>query len=100
MSTGRSFMHGNEQVAPAYGFQGQIPNLNLLTQQGRQSHGLSSTSGDYDSVSRKNSLTSVGMDTHFGSHPITALENPFSSSDRRVTNDEDVLRMERKRKVS
>lgn len=93
-------MHGNEQVSSAYGFQGQIPNLNLLSQQGRQSHGLSSTMGDYDSVPQKISLTSVGMDTHFGSHPVTALENPFISSDRRVTNDEDVLRMDRKRKVS
>ncbi|RVW46790.1 Homeobox-DDT domain protein RLT2 [Vitis vinifera] len=98
LSTGRSFMHGNEQVASGYGFQGQMPNLNLLSQQGRQNHGLSSTSGDYDTVPRKNSLGSIGMDAHFGSHPIAALDNPFISSDRRVTNDEDVLRMERKRK--
>lgn len=99
VSTGRLLVHGNEQVAPGYGFQGQMPNLNLLSQQGRPSHGLSSTSGDHDSIPRKNSFASIGADAHSGSHPTTALDNPFIS-DRRVGNDDDVLRMERKRKVS
>uniref|UniRef100_A0A5B7A597 Homeobox-DDT domain protein RLT2 n=1 Tax=Davidia involucrata TaxID=16924 RepID=A0A5B7A597_DAVIN len=98
LSAGRSFMHGNEQVTSGYGFQGQVPNLSLLPQQGRQGHLLSSVSGEYDIGPRKNSFTSVGMDAHFGAHPSAGLDNPFIPSDKRITHDEDVLRIERKRK--
>jgi hypothetical protein len=93
-------MHGNEHVPSGYGFQGQITGLNLLPQQGRQGHLLPSVSGEYDTVPRKNAFPNIAMDAHFGAHPITQLENPFMSSDRRVTHEEDVPRMERKRKVS
>ncbi|KAA8524323.1 hypothetical protein F0562_010746 [Nyssa sinensis] len=94
LSTGRSIMHGNEQVTSGYGFPGHIPNLSLLPQQGKQGHPLPSVSGEYDIIPRKNSFTSVGMDAH----PITGLDNPFVPPDRRVTHEEDVLRIERKRK--
>ena len=99
LSTGRSYMHGNEQVPPAYGFQGQTPSLSLLPHQGRQSHLLPSTSVEYDTVSQKTSVANIGTDAHFGAHPITALDNPFIPSERQVTNDEDIARLERKRKV-
>ncbi|XP_057507040.1 homeobox-DDT domain protein RLT2-like isoform X2 [Actinidia eriantha] len=98
LSTGRSYMHGNEQVPPAFGFQGQTPSLGLLPHQGRQSHLLPSTSAEYDIVSRKTSIANIGTDAHFGTHPITALDNPFIPSERQVTNDEDIARLERKRK--
>ncbi|GMP67388.1 hypothetical protein CsSME_00027390 [Camellia sinensis var. sinensis] len=99
LPTGRSFMHGNEQVPSGYGFQGQMPNLSLLPHQGRQGHPLPSTSGEYDIVPRKNSVANIGTDAHFGAHPITGLENPFIPSDRRVTtHEEDISRIERKRK--
>ncbi|XP_034701923.1 homeobox-DDT domain protein RLT2 isoform X4 [Vitis riparia] len=90
---------GAGRAVHEYQFLPEQPSVRTDTyERGRQNHGLSSTSGDYDTVPRKNSLGSIGMDAHFGSHPITALDNPFISSDRRVTNEEDVLRMERKRK--
>uniref|UniRef100_A0A6M2F0J1 Uncharacterized protein n=1 Tax=Populus davidiana TaxID=266767 RepID=A0A6M2F0J1_9ROSI len=38
------------------------------------------------------------MDAQSGAHLVTALDNPYMSSDRRVTHDEDALRMQRKRK--
>lgn len=99
LSTGCSFVHGNEKVPSGYGFSGQMPNLNLLPQQSRQGHLLPTASGEYDNCSRKNSLTNTTVDAIIGAHPISALESPFVSSDRRVNLDEDALRMERKRKV-
>ncbi|XP_017971057.1 PREDICTED: homeobox-DDT domain protein RLT2 isoform X2 [Theobroma cacao] len=98
LSTGCSFVHGNEKVPSGYGFSGQMPNLNLLPQQSRQGHLLPTASGEYDNCSRKNSLTNTTVDAIIGAHPISALESPFVSSDRRVNLDEDALRMERKRK--
>ncbi|KAA8526340.1 hypothetical protein F0562_008457 [Nyssa sinensis] len=62
LSTARSFLHGSEQVTSVYGFQGQMPSLSLLPQQGRQGHLLSSV------------------------------------SEEQLTHDEDVLRIQRKRK--
>ena len=41
----------------------------------------------------------IGTDAQFGTHPIIGLENPFVSSNRRVSLDDDPSRMERKRKV-
>ncbi|XP_065874939.1 homeobox-DDT domain protein RLT2 [Euphorbia lathyris] len=98
LSSARPFMHANEQVSSGYGFPSPLPSLNLLPQEGRQVHLLPSATAEYETVLRKSSLTNVGMDTQLGSHPITALENPFAPSDRRVNHDEDVLRIERKRK--
>ncbi|KAH7519105.1 hypothetical protein JRO89_XSUnG0136100 [Xanthoceras sorbifolium] len=97
LTTARSFMHANEQVPAGYGFPGQLPSLNLLTQQGRQSHLLSSASGEHDNVPRKN-LINTAMDSNFGAHPLAAVDKAFVSSDRRVTNDEDFIRIEKKRK--
>ncbi|KAK6919122.1 Homeobox domain [Dillenia turbinata] len=94
----RSFMHGNEQSSSSYSYQGQMPSLNLLSQQGRQGHLLPSASGEYDSVPRKSSYPSVGVDAHFGGHPISGIENPFVSPDRIAMHDDDVARIDRKRK--
>lgn len=100
LSTGRSYTHSNEQVSSGYGFQGKIPSLSVLPPQGRQGHLLPSVSGDYDIVPRKNTIASIGVDAHFGAHPITELDNPFVPSDRRASHEDDILRMERKRKVT
>ncbi|KAJ4847083.1 hypothetical protein Tsubulata_040919 [Turnera subulata] len=91
----RSFMPANEQVPS--GFPSPVPSLSLMPQEGRQSHLSQSAAVEYEDVPRKSSL-SISMDAQFGSHPITSLENPFLSSDRRAAHDEEVLRMERKRK--
>ncbi|XVE66156.1 hypothetical protein DITRI_Ditri08aG0057700 [Diplodiscus trichospermus] len=98
LSAGHSSLHANEQVASAYCVPGQMPNLNLLPQQSRQGHLLPTGSGEYYNVSRKKSLTNTVLDANIVAHPISALESPFVSSERRVSLDEDVLRMERKRK--
>ncbi|EEF44370.1 homeobox-DDT domain protein RLT2 isoform X2 [Ricinus communis] len=95
LSTARPFVHANEQVSSGYSFPSQLPSLNLMPQEGRQGHLLSSATGEYDTVLRKSSLTNIGMDAH----PINALDNPFMPSDKRVAPDEDVLRIERKRKI-
>ncbi|KAM7498033.1 hypothetical protein LguiA_022447 [Lonicera macranthoides] len=101
LSTGRSVAHANEQVPSGYGFQGQqLPSLNLLPQQGRQGHALPSTSGDYDIVPRKNSFANTGVDVQVGAHPIAGLDNPFMPPDRQPTHDEEILRMEKKRKCA
>ncbi|KAJ4729740.1 Homeobox domain-containing protein/DDT domain-containing protein [Melia azedarach] len=98
LSTGRSFMHGSEQVSSVYGFPGQLPSLNLLSQQGRQSNLLPSVSGDYGNVPHKEPFINTALDADFGAHPISAVDNAILSSDRRLTHDEDVLRIEKKRK--
>ncbi|KAK6919642.1 WHIM2 domain [Dillenia turbinata] len=94
----RSFMHVNEQTSSSYSYQGQMPSLKFLSQQGRQGHLLPSASGDYDSVPRKSSYPCVGADAQFGGHPISGIENPFVSHDTIVMHDDDVARMDRKRK--
>ncbi|XP_050204258.1 homeobox-DDT domain protein RLT2 isoform X2 [Mercurialis annua] len=94
LPSARSFMHANEQVTSGYGFSSPLPSLNLMPQESRQGHLLPSSATEYDTVLRKSSLTNIGVDAH----PITALDNPFTLPDRRVTIDEDVLRIERKRK--
>ena len=99
LSATRSFMHANEQVSSGYGFSSQVPSLSLMPQEGRQGHLLPSATGEYENTSQKIPFTNVVMDVQIGAHPITALDNPFMSSDQRVTHDENALRMERKRKV-
>ncbi|XP_010260331.1 PREDICTED: homeobox-DDT domain protein RLT2 isoform X2 [Nelumbo nucifera] len=98
LSSGGAFIHGNEQVGTGYGFHGQVSGVGHLSHQGRKGHVFSSGSGGYENVSHRNSFTNIEMDPHFGAHPIVGLENPFVPSDRRVSHDEDVTRMERKRK--
>ncbi|KAK3184068.1 hypothetical protein Dsin_031354 [Dipteronia sinensis] len=97
LTIARSFMHANEQVSTGHGFPGQLPSLNLLTHQGRRSHLFPSASGEYDNVPRKNSINTA-TESNFGAHPLAAVEKACVSSDMRVTNDEDVIRIEKKRK--
>ncbi|KAL3583251.1 hypothetical protein D5086_014312 [Populus alba] len=92
------FMHANEQVSSGYGLSNQVPSLSLMPQESRQGHLLPSTTGEYETVIQKCSFTNIGMDAQSGAHLVTALDNPYMSSDRRVTHDEDALRMQRKRK--
>lgn len=99
LSTAGPFLRGNEQLATGYGL-GQVSGVNLMSQQGRQGHVYSSAPGEYESVPHKNSFTSAGMDAQSGAHAMIGLENSYVSSHRRVSHDEDVSRMERKRKVS
>lgn len=90
--------HGNEQSPSAYGFQVPLPNLSLLPQQGRQGHLLASTSTDHDTSPLKQSFPIIGGDAHPVSHPISGFESPFIPSERPVSLDDDILRIEKKRK--
>lgn len=92
-------MHGNEELPSGYRYQGQVTGLNLLSQQGRANHLVSSASGEYDNVGRTDSYANINIDAHFGAHPISQLENPYIPSDRRIIHEDDVIRFERKRKV-
>ena len=100
LPSGCSYLHGHEHTSSGHGFQGQMTGLNLMSRQGR-SQFLPSVSGQHDIVPQKNSLANANTDSFHSTHPISQLENPFIASDRRrVTNEEDVLRVERKHKVS
>ncbi|KAJ0111524.1 hypothetical protein Patl1_02335 [Pistacia atlantica] len=79
-----------ERAAPSYHYGSPVDS--------RQNHLFPSASEEYENVPRKNSFVNTALDAHFGAHAITALENQFVSSDRRVTLDEDASRMEKKRK--
>ncbi|KAJ8532126.1 hypothetical protein K7X08_012049 [Anisodus acutangulus] len=93
LSTGRSFMHGSEQVASGYSIPGQIPTLNLLPQ-GRQGH-ISPASAEAEAVTQI-SVVNIEVEANYSSQSMTALESPFMPSDKRVILDEE--RLDRKRK--
>jgi hypothetical protein len=102
LSSTRSFSQANEQLPSGYGFEAS---LSLVPHQGRQiAHVLPSTSADYDivPVARKSSIVNVTVDPQCvaSHHPVIAMDNPFLPLDRRVTtHDEEILRLERKRKL-
>lgn len=100
LSSGQSFLNGNESAPNEYGVQGQIPGLNLLSQQGRQDHLLPSASGGNDDVPQKNPFVDATVDTHRGAHPITLIDGPLVPSGRQVIHEEELSRFQRKRKVS
>ncbi|PKA49656.1 hypothetical protein AXF42_Ash004197 [Apostasia shenzhenica] len=92
--SGSPYMHGNEQLAPTYTFQGQISGAGLFSQQGRQQL----YSSEYDSAPHGSPFGNSTPDPQFGIHQAMDPENPFSSSERRNFRDEDPYRTERKRK--
>ncbi|XP_010919381.1 homeobox-DDT domain protein RLT2 isoform X1 [Elaeis guineensis] len=97
LPSGGQYLHGNEQVAPSYTFQGQMTGASLLSHQGRQQI-YSSVSTEYDNAPHSSSFTTAPSDTQFGVHEVMTLENPYLSSDRRIFREEGSSRMERKRK--
>lgn len=91
-------LHGNEQGVPNYTFQGQMSSGNLLSQSGRQQN-FPSISMDSDGPPHSDMFPISASDTQFGMHQV-GLENQSISSDRRSARDDDLSRLERKRKVS
>lgn len=55
-------------------------------------------SSDYDNIARKSPCMGMGMESPFGAHPISGLENALMPSEGHGTHEEDVGRLERKRK--
>ncbi|XP_057450626.1 homeobox-DDT domain protein RLT2-like isoform X3 [Lotus japonicus] len=98
LPSGRSCLNGNESAPYGYGVQGQIPRLNLLSEQGRQNHLFPSASGGND-VLQKNPFIDATFETHNGAHPITLIDSPLMPSNRRVIHEEELSRFQRKRKI-
>ena len=99
LTSGRSYVHGYEEVPPAYGVPNHVPNLNLMSHQGKTGGTMPSVSSDYDNIARKSPCMGMGMESPYGARPITGLENTLMPSEGHVTHEEDVGRVERKRKV-
>lgn len=100
LSSGQPLLNGHETASRGYGYQGQMPGLNLLSQQVRQNHLLPSASGEIDNVPRKNPFIDVPIDTHIGAHPVTQTDSTLMPSDKKVVHEEEISRFQRKRKVS
>lgn len=92
-----AFLHRTEPSSRDYGEQGYVSHARVLSQQDKQERILSSPGG-YDSVPLSDSIINSGKDTQFGGHPV-GPENSYVISDRQITHNGDVLRMDRKRKV-
>ncbi|CAA6661086.1 unnamed protein product [Spirodela intermedia] len=93
LSTPGPYLHGNEHATPNYAFQGQTSSAGFLPQQGRQ-HAYNSGS-EYDVVA---SFTKTSSDSVFGSLHNVRIESLYLSSDRRIIQEEDATRIDRKRK--
>lgn len=98
LSSGRSYIHGYEEVPVAYGVPNQMPSLNLISQPGKVGSLMPSTSGDYEAIARKSPYMNMGMESPFSANPISGLDNALVPSERRATPEEDAGRVERKRK--
>uniref|UniRef100_A0A5B7A7I4 Homeobox-DDT domain protein RLT1 n=1 Tax=Davidia involucrata TaxID=16924 RepID=A0A5B7A7I4_DAVIN len=59
---------------------------------------FSSPPGDNNSIPHRDSLINIQMDAPVSAHPVLGPENSNASSDKRISNNEDVLQMGRKRK--
>ncbi|XP_010556849.1 PREDICTED: homeobox-DDT domain protein RLT2-like isoform X2 [Tarenaya hassleriana] len=94
---GHLYSHRDENVPYGYGHSAQTPNLNLSTLHPKAGYAFSPSSGEYDSVHRKNYTDATAHD-NFDDHPIHTVGNPFVLSERNAGNDDDVMRMERKRR--
>lgn len=99
LSSGRSYIHGYEEVPVSYGVPNQMPSLNLMSQQGKVGGLMPSTSGDCEANARKSPYMNMGMESPFSAHTISGLDSTLMPSERRVSQEEDAGRVERKRKV-
>ncbi|KAH9621076.1 hypothetical protein KSS87_004536 [Heliosperma pusillum] len=92
-SGGQAYVHGYEDVPVAYA----LPSQSLTSQQGKLRSSIPSTSGDYDNIAHKSPY--MGMESPFSAQPITGQENAFMPSDRILSQEDEAMRVERKRKT-
>ncbi|KAL6615773.1 hypothetical protein ACP70R_038043 [Stipagrostis hirtigluma subsp. patula] len=97
VASGSQLLHGSEEAAPSYAFQGQISGSGLLPQSGRP-QAFAAVPPDYDMTQSSSNLNSVPVEGQFGIPQVTGFENPLLSSERRVYHDEDASRGDKKRK--
>lgn len=97
LPSGSQLLHGSEEPAPAYAFQGHTSGSGLLPQSSK-SQVFPAVPADYEMTQSNNNLNSVPVEGQFDISQVALLENPPVSSERRVYHDEDASRVERKRK--
>ncbi|GFP86443.1 hypothetical protein PHJA_000788100 [Phtheirospermum japonicum] len=91
LPTVRSIIHSNEQVSPEY-LQSHMPNPSVLPPQSMPDVHLSPAPREVDVAS----MVNASMGSHLLVHPITGLDDKFTTPERRIALDQE--RLERKRK--
>jgi hypothetical protein len=98
LTSGSQLLHGSEEAAPSYAFQGHTSGSSLLPPSSRpQVFPVAPT--DYEMTQFNSNLSSVPVEGQFDTSQVAAFEDPPVSSERRAYHDEDTSRVERKRKV-
>nr|XP_034595610.1 homeobox-DDT domain protein RLT2-like isoform X2 [Setaria viridis] len=97
LTSGSQLLHGSEEAAPSYAFQGHTSGSGLLPQPSR-SQAFPAVPADHEMAQSNSNLNSVPVEGQFDISQVAAFENPLVSSERRVYHDEDASRVERKRK--
>ncbi|KAK3165036.1 hypothetical protein QOZ80_1AG0028110 [Eleusine coracana subsp. coracana] len=90
-------LHGSDEAAPSYAFQGQTSGSGLLPQSDR-SQTFSALQGDYEMIQSTSNLNPVPVEGQFGISQVPGFENSLISSERRVYHDDESSRVDRKRK--
>ncbi|AQK97182.1 Homeobox-DDT domain protein RLT1 [Zea mays] len=97
LTSGSQLLHGSEEAAPSYAFQGHTSGSSLLPPSSRpQVFPVAPT--DYEMTQFNSNLSSVPVEGQFDTSQVAAFEDPPVSSERRAYHDEDTSRVERKRK--
>ncbi|KAL9252121.1 Homeobox-DDT domain protein RLT2-like protein [Drosera capensis] len=97
LSGGHTYMRSVEEFPVGFPLPSQMQSASFLSSQGKQGHHLSSTSGEHE-VTHKSPYMRMALDSTFGAHPISGLDNALTSSERRAISEDDVARVEQKRK--
>lgn len=98
LTSGSQLLHGSEEAAPNYAFQGHTSGSGMLPQHSR-SQAFPAVPTDHEMTQSNSNLNSVPVEGQFDISQVAAFENPLVSSEIRVYHDEDASRVERKRKV-
>ncbi|KAL3645440.1 hypothetical protein CASFOL_010620 [Castilleja foliolosa] len=91
LRTARSIIHSDKKVPPEY-LQSHMPSPSVLPQQSMAVVHLSPAPREVDDAS----ILNANMDSHLLVHPITALDDKYTTPERRIVLDQE--RLERKRK--
>lgn len=98
LTSGSQLLHGSEEAAPSYAFQGHTSGSSLLPPSSRPQV-FPAAPTDYEMTQSNSNLSSVPVEGQFDTSQVAAFEDPPVSSERRAYHDEDTSRVERKRKV-
>ncbi|CAO2183310.1 unnamed protein product [Urochloa humidicola] len=97
LTSGSQLLHGSEEGAPSYAFQGHASGSGLLPQPSR-SQAFPAVPADHEIAQSNSNLNSVPVEGQFDISRVAVFENQLGSSEIRVYHDEDASRVERKRK--